>query len=54
MAQPLGSSLRAAHRSGLTSPDPVSSPHAATAPSPKTPAQDPDTPHNRQRQAKHA
>ena len=53
MAEPLGSRLRPAHRSGLTSPDPVSTPtparaHHRKAPDPGTP----DKPQNRQRQGK--
>ena len=41
MAQPAGRGLRPAHRSGLTSPDPVRTPTAATATRTRTPAQDP-------------
>jgi hypothetical protein len=53
MAEPLGGRLRAARRSGLTSPDPGQHPHAArhTAASPDR--RTPDKPQNRQRQGKH-
>jgi hypothetical protein len=42
MAQPARRRLRAARRSGLTSPDPVRTPTAATAPEPR-PSQEPRT-----------
>src|SRR5580700_507088 len=43
MAQPARRGLRAARRSGLTSPDPVRTPTAATATRTLTPAQEPRT-----------
>src|SRR5580700_1411891 len=43
MAQPARRGLRAARRSGLTSPDPVRTPPAATATRTLTPAQEPRT-----------
>ena len=55
MAEPLGSRLRAARRSGLTSPDPVSTPprrHGTLLQAPDRGT--PDKPQNRQRQARHA
>jgi hypothetical protein len=54
MAQPLRSRLRAARRSGLTSPDPVRIPDAARQPASQPRPEAPDKPQNRQRQAKHA
>jgi hypothetical protein len=53
VAEPLGSRLRPARRSGLTSPEPVLTPrpagHTATPPT-----QNPDKPQNRQRRSRHA
>src|SRR5580692_2793120 len=43
MAQPARRGLRAARRRGLTSPDPVRTPTAATATRTLTPAQEPRT-----------
>ena len=43
MAEPPRRSLRAARRSGLTSPEPVSTPTAATATRPQPPSQEPRT-----------
>ena len=54
MAEPLGSSLRPAPRSGLTSPEQVRTHDARQATRPQPPARGPDKPQNRQRQAKHA
>jgi hypothetical protein len=55
MAQPLRSRLRAARRTGLTSPDPVRNPNARQgSPTPAPGQRNPDKPQNRQRQAKHA
>jgi hypothetical protein len=55
MAELLGSRLRAACRSGLTSPDPVrtSTPARASRCKPR-PRRTPDKPQNRQRKGKHA
>jgi hypothetical protein len=54
MGQPLRSRLRAARRSGLTSPDPVRTPDAERQPAPALQTEAPDKPQNRQRQEKHA
>jgi hypothetical protein len=54
MAQPLGSRLRPARHSGLTSPDQVRTPDAATAADPSPHSQDPDKPQKRQRRDTHA
>ena len=48
MAQPARRRLRAARRSGLTSPDPVRTPTAATAPEPAPEPGTPDKPQDRQ------
>jgi len=55
MAEPLGSRLRAACRSGLTSPDPVrTSPARQGTPLQVPDRGTPDKPQNRQRKGKHA
>jgi len=55
MAEPLRSRLRAARRSGLTSPAPVRHHTPARATPLQAPDRGtPDKPQNRQRQAKHA
>ena len=51
MAQPARRRLRAARRSGLTSPDPVRTPTAATAPEPAPEPGTPDKPQDRQAEA---
>jgi hypothetical protein len=51
MGQPVRSRLRPARRSGLTSPDPVRTPHAHPGTHPQIPdRRTPDKPQNRQRQ----
>jgi len=52
MAESLRSRLRATRHSGLTSPDPVRTPHAARPASPQPRTSTPDKPQNRQRQGK--
>jgi len=54
MAEPLRGRLRAARRSGLTSPETVRTPTPARAASPQPRPKAPDKPQNRQRQEKHA
>jgi len=56
MAEPAGSGLRAARRSGLTRPEPVTHPHGRNGhPKPPAPGTGPvDKPQNSQRQHTHA
>jgi integrase len=54
VGQPVRGRLRPARRSGLTSPDPVRTPHARPGTPPQIPGRrTPDKPQNRQRQGKH-